>query len=302
MKAVLKVQEEVMKAIREFLYREGFLEILPPLLDSITDPGIRGAKFFEVEAYGKKYKLMSALTVHKPLLAKHFGKIFSFCPCFRKEPEECKKTKRHLAQFWQVEVEVLGKQEDAMRVLERLIQFVCKKVKKKCKKELKILGRKLRVPRIPFKRISYGEALEIARKMGLHVSSGKEIPWEVEKELSKKFIQPFFITHYPKGSRGFYEKIDGEKLLDFDLIYDSGFGEACSGSEREYEEKKIVEKIKGTEIAKCKWYLKSIKSLKPTSGFGIGLERLTRYVCGLKCVYEASLMPIIPGGEIRRPW
>jgi asparaginyl-tRNA synthetase len=303
MKAILKIQAEIMRSVREFLIKEGFLEVLPPLLDVITDPGIRGAKFFKVDCYGKKYKLMSAMTIHKPLMAKDLGKIFSFCPCFRREPKEARLTKRHLAQFWQIEVEIPeASYEDAMKILERLIQFVCKKVKEECKKELKDLGRDLKVPSVPFKRISYEEVLKIAREMGFKIEEGKEIPWEVEKAISKKFDQPFFIIHYPYGSRGFYEKADGSKLLDFDLIYDSGFGEGCSGSEREYKKEKILRKIKKTEISKCDWYLKSIEKLKPTAGFGIGLERLTRYVCGLESVWEATSFTIIPGGEIKRPW
>lgn len=294
--SVLKIQAEITKAVREFLRKKGFLELLPPLIDTITDPGIRGAKFFEIDYYGKPYKLMSAMTIHKPIMAKELGKIFAFCPCFRREIEESRHTKRHLAQFWQIEVEIPeARRDDAMSIAERLIQFVCKEVAKKCSKELKVLGKKLEIPEVPFPRIKHREAVDKARELGFDADYDKELPWEVEKAISHQFKQPFFVIDYPVGSRGFYDKTDGYRVLGFDLMYDQGFGEGSSGSEREYEYGKILEKIKGTELAKCDWYLKAIKSVKPTAGFGIGLERLTRYICGLDSVSQATPFPRIPG-------
>lgn len=284
-----------MGSIRKFFEKEGFLEILSPIIEPFTDPGIRGAKFFEVDYYGKPYKLMSALTIHKPILATHLGKIFAFCPCARKEPEESKLTGRHLAQFWQIEVEIdKGSYEAAMQVLERLIVFVLKEVKEKCETELKTLGRDLKIPEIPFRRLTHKEAVCIAKRLGFEAYYDKELPWEAEKTISQHFSEPFFIIKYPKGSRGFYDKDDEEFLLDFDLILPEGFGEVSSGSEREYEYEKIKKKLDSMEGFDL--YLEVIKKgIKPTAGFGVGLERLTRFICGLDSVWEATPFPKIPG-------
>jgi len=297
MKAVLKIQSEIMQTVRGFLRKEGFTEVLPPIIDTITDPGIRGAKFFETDYYGQKYKFMSAMTVHKPILAKYMGKIFAFCPCLRKESEESRLSKRHLAQFWQIEVEIPeADYEDAMGVIERLIQHVCLEIKERCSEELKFLERDLKIPSIPFKKIKHKEAVYIAKQLGIEAYHDEELPWEAEKTISMQFKEPFFITEFPIGSRGFYDKTDGTKLLDFDLMFDSGFGEGSSGSEREYEYEKILEKIGETDLVKCEWYLETLrKGIKPTAGFGIGLERLTRYICGLSAVWEATPFPRLPG-------
>lgn len=298
-KAVLKIQSEIMYAIRKFLKRERFLEIRAPIFEPFTDPGIRGAKFFEIDFYGKPYSLMSALTVHKPLLATHLGKIFSFCPCARKEPEISRHSKRHLAEFYQIEVEIPEKDyEDAMKLAEKLISFVISEIKEKCKKELRILKRDIKVPRLPFKRITHKEAVDLAKKLGFEVFYDKELSWEAERAISIQFKEPFFIKFYPKSSRGFYDKEDGHHLLDFDLIYPEGFGEAISGSEREFEHKKVLEKLKRTgDVEKFKLYLEILKrGLKPTAGFGIGLERLTKYICGLEHIQDAAPFSKIPGG------
>jgi asparaginyl-tRNA synthetase len=183
-----------------------------------------------------------------------------------------------------------------MELLEKLIQFVCISVKEKCMEELKLLGRKLTIPTLPFKRITHKQAVELAIKLGYKAEFKKELPWLAEHAISLQFKQPFFIIKYPKGSRGFYDKTDGEELLDFDLIYDSGFGEGASGSEREYEYEKIVKKIKDTHLISCQWYLQEIRRLKPTAGFGIGLERLTRYICGLESIADSTPFPRLPGG------
>ena len=294
-KTVLRIQSEIMHSVRRFFEKEGFLEVLPPIIEPFTDPGIRGAEFFEVDYYGTPYKVMSALTIHKPILATELGNIFSFCPCARKEPEESRFTGRHLAQFWQVEVEIdKGSYEAAMQVLERLIVFVLKEVKEKCAAELKILQRDLKIPKIPFRRLTHREVVDIAKKLDFKAYYDKEIPWEAERAISSKFSEPFFITKYPKGSRGFYDKDDGDCCLGFDLILPRGFGEVSSGSEREWEYEKIRKKLSG--LSGFDLYLEIIRhGIKPTSGFGVGLERLTRFVCGLEKVWDATPFPKIPG-------
>ena len=44
MKLVLKVQDQILTSSRDFLRKEGFIEILAPIIGPATDPGIRGAK------------------------------------------------------------------------------------------------------------------------------------------------------------------------------------------------------------------------------------------------------------------
>lgn len=295
---VARIQCEIMRASRHFLEKEDFLEVIPPIMEPFTDPGIRGAEFFEVDYYGKPYRLMTALTIHKPLLATHLGRVFAFCPCSRIEPEESSQTGRHLAQFYQIEVEVdKGVYKEAMKVLEDLIKFVIRKVKKRCYDELEQIGRTLHVPEKSFRIITHEEAVKMAKEMGLKADFEEELPWETEKAISFKFKEPFFITHYPKGSRGFYERDGKDRLLDFDLMYPEGFGEAASGSEREWEYEKVKKKIMGMEMPEIfEPYLEIMRSgIKPTAGFGLGLERLTRFICGLDHIKDATLFPKVAG-------
>jgi len=295
---VLRVQSAIMYASRRFFEQEGFLEVRPPVIEPFTDPGLRGAGFFEVDFYGRPYRLMSALTVHKPLLATHLGKIFSFCPCLRVEDEKSAQTGRHLAEFYQIEVEVPETDHfGAMKVAEGLVSYVLAEVKKKCSVELKLLDRDFAVPKTPFKRLSHRDAVEMAKRLGFETHYDKELPWEAERALSEQFGEPFFITDYPLGSRGFYDR-DGEGcLMDFDLMYPEGYGEAASGSAREYKYDKVREKVGRLGLGGYERYLELIKEgVKPTAGFGVGLERLTRYVCGLEHIRDATPFAKVPGG------
>lgn len=298
-KAIFKIQAEIIRSARKFLESEGFLEVLPPIFETFTDTGIGDAEFFEIDYYGKPYKLMSALTIHKPILVTRLGDMFSFMPCSRKEPADCRPAKRHLSQFYQIEVEMEGDFKKATEKLERMIKHIIDEIRVSCAGELGIIGRQLDSPKLPFRRITYGQALEMAKGFGIHVDPRSGVSWDVEMELSRRLGEPFFITKFPTSlisDRGFLYKADGDTLLDFDLILPEGHGEVSSGSEREFEYEKIVKNIGPEQINSFKSYLEIIKSgLKPTAGFGIGVERLTKFICGLDDISEASPFPKIPG-------
>ncbi len=242
---------------------------------------------------------MSALTIHKPILVTNLGDMFSFMPCSRKEPAELKNIKRHLSQFYQIEVEMEGGFDRAVDELEKMTKYIIDNVIDRCADELDILDRDLSSPSIPFKRISYQEAVKMAKDIGMDITEDNPIDWDVEKRLSEHIGEPFFLTRFPSrliSDRGFLYKVDGKELLDFDLILPEGHGEVSSGSEREFEYDKIVEKIGRDQIKSFKSYLDIIKSgLKPTSGFGVGVERLTKFICGLDDISEASPFPKVPG-------
>ncbi|MFO7837726.1 MAG: amino acid--tRNA ligase-related protein, partial [Candidatus Thorarchaeota archaeon] len=88
-----------------------------------------------------------------------------------------------------------------------------------------------------------------------------------------------------------------QKLKDFDLLFPEGFGEGISGGEREYRYEVVLEKLKRRRLSPedYDWYLDMLRSgIPPSAGFGIGLERLTRYICGLEDISEATPFPRKP--------
>lgn len=299
---VLKIQDEIVSEIRAFLKKEGFVEILAPIIGPVTDPGIRGAKQVSIDYYGANFKVMSSMILYKQMMITAIPKIFALSPNIRLEPLETVKTRRHLTEFRQIDLEVANvTYKDLMELGEGMLCHIMTKMKQKCGKELEEQKRILKVPRRPFKKYAYKEAIEILQNLGIGIEYGLEIHWNGEEALSKVHSEPFWITDYPITARGFYyrEHEDNPAILkDFDLIYPEGFGEAISGGEREYRYDKVVERMRrsGENISDYGWYLDMLRSGIPLSaGFGIGVERLTRFICGLENIWDAVPFPRVAG-------
>ena len=305
-RSVLTVQHRMLTAVRDFLCEQGFTELLPPIVGPVTDPGARGAKQVDVDYYGHRYKLMTSAILYKQASLTAFDKIFCIAPNVRLEPLETAMTNRHLAEFHQIDVEVAeASRDDIMQLAEGLVGHVVGEAVTRLRGELDGLGRDIgafaRLLSEPFGRRTHAEAVADVHGMGHPQNPGAEIDWAGEAMLSRQASKPFFITDYPKGSRGFYDREDRERpgfLRNFDLIAPEGYGELCSGGEREHDYATIIARMRetGENPAKYGWYLQMVRDGIPASaGFGIGVERLTRYVAGLDSVWQASAYPKIPG-------
>lgn len=304
--SVLRVQQKMLQSTRGFLLERGFIELLPPIIGPVTDPGIRGSKQLDVDFYGHKYRLMTSAIFYKQASLLGFDKIFYISPCVRLEPVETAVTHRHLVEFHQIDVEMRGaKREDAMQLAEELVRYTIKDVVQSLPAEMNCLGRDSgafrRLQEEPFIRMTHDAAVQELADLGHEQDPGSELNWQGEELLSSKKNLPFFVVDYPKGSRGFYDREDPSApgvLRNFDLLAPDGYGELASGSEREFDYATLVTRMRetGENPAKYGWYLDLARSGIPaSSGFGIGVERFTRYIAGLDAVWQASAYPKRPG-------
>jgi asparaginyl-tRNA synthetase len=306
-RAVLRLQSRLLAAAREFLVaEEGFIELLPPVIGPVTDPGARGAKQVDIDYYGHRYKLMTSGILYKQTSLLAFGKIFHIAPNVRLEPLETTSTQRHLAEFHQLDIEMAGATRgEVMAVAERVLTHMVATIVEQSADDLELLGRDPRA----FKELingSFGQHRHSDVVGGLWAAGhtqnqDAEIDWVGERIISERAARPFFITDYPKGSRGFYDRESVSEpgvLRNFDLIVPEGYGEIASGGEREHNYERILARMRetGENPAKYRWYLDVARDGLPASaGFGMGVERLTRYVAGLDSVWQASAYPKIPG-------
>ncbi|MGW1343466.1 asparagine synthetase A [Kribbella sp. NPDC002412] len=305
-RSVLLIQNRMLAAARELLSARGFMELLPPVIGPVTDPGARGAKQVDVDYYGHRYKLMTSAILYKQAALTSFDKIFFIAPNIRLEPLETASTSRHLAEFHQIDIEMAdASRDEAMAVAEDLVRHVVRRVMEDLPGELESLGRDTgeftELLSAPFGLRTHSDAVADLRAMGHDQSPDAELDWVGEAKLSQKASKPFFVTDYPKGSRGFYDRENKDQpgmLRNFDLIAAEGYGELCSGSEREQDYATIVARMRETaeNPAKYAWYLQMLRDgVPPSAGFGLGLERFTRYVAGLDSVWQASAFPKVPG-------
>ena len=300
------VQQEILTAARSYLREQGFTELLPPLTGPVTDPGCRGAKQIDIDFYGHDYKLMTSAILYKQVSLRAFPKLFYMAPNVRAEHPENAGTGRHLFEFHQIDVEIAeADRDEAMGVAAGMLVHIVQQVVENASEQLRALGRDpvffKELLEGGFEKRTHAEVMAVLAGMGHEQDAEAEIDWEGEAMISGKADRPFFVTDYPKGSRGFYTREDPEQpgtLRNFDLLAHGGFGELVSGSERQFEYEEISAGIRasGEDADKYRWYLEEVAQGIPASaGFGMGLERVTRYLTGLDSLWQVSAYPKLPG-------
>ena len=289
--AAFKIQHSAVEAIRGFLFEKGFLEVHTPRIIASATEG--GAELFSVDYFGEKAFLAQSPQLYKEQLVMSIEKVFEVGPFFRAEESH---TRRHLSEFVSVDVEeAFADAEDVMVLLEQLIQHVCKTVKTKCAKELEVLKYKLRVPEVPFKRLTYDQVLSDLKKEGVEVPWGEDIPTEAFRVLGKLYPTFYFITDWPTHSKAFYIKprADNPDLCEgFDLMW--RWVELVSGGTRIAEKDLLTARLKekGLNPEAFKFHLQAFDyGMPPHAGWAIGLERLTMMLTGKKNIREVTFYP-----------
>ena len=285
----LRINGTVRSYFSEFLRNMGYLEIPPVIYSTATDPLNHPVFDTSFEYYGQKYSITKSMIFHKQIAVQYLGKIFTFSPNVRLETSDKASTGRHLSEFTQIDIECLNAtRDDMISLAENMISGVIAEVKNKNSQDLTDLKRILNQPEKPFVKIRYEDALS---------QHGKHF----EDVLSAKMSDPFWIIDIPVNEREFYDREDPENegyLMDMDLIYPEGFGEAISGGEREFEIEKILQRValKGQSPDQFKWFIEAASGgLLPSAGFGIGIERLVRYLCGFPKIEMVTPFPKVPG-------
>ncbi|HOB15979.1 MAG TPA: asparagine synthetase A [Defluviitoga sp.] len=286
----LIIQSDILGLSRNFLHDKGFIEYLPVIVSTITDPLNKDVFEAQIDYYGYKYYITKSMIVQKQVGILVHDKIFSFSPNLRLEREEKAQSGRHLIDFVQLDLEVKNaKRNDIMDLMEDLIIYVIKNIIQTYPNLIRKYHPTLKIPNKPFSKISVKEAKKIYGD-------------DYERILSEKATEPVWLIDMPIEEREFYDKqnpFEPDTLLDFDLIYPEGFGESISGGEREYEYEQIVKriKLKGNNLENYDDYLKIAKKgyLQPSAGCGIGIERFTRYILGLEHIEKTRLFAKIPG-------
>ena len=227
-----------------------------------------------------------------------FGRVYCFGPTFRAEKS---KTRRHLTEFWMVEPEVAyGDLEDAMGLAEDFVTYVVQRVLRVNGPELIALERNtesLEKVRKPFPRMSYTEAVERLQQEGVEIEWGQDFGGDEETVLSKEFERPLLIHRYPAKCKAFYMKQDLEdtrSALAMDMLAPEGYGEIIGGGQREDDSETLAGRIAdhGLDSADIRWYLDLRRyGSVPHSGYGMGIERVVAWICGLAHVREAIPFP-----------
>src|SRR5215472_3252569 len=295
--AILRVRAEIIKAARDFFDDRGFTLTDPPILTPAACEGT--TTLFPVEYFDEQAYLTQSGQLYIEATAMALGKVYSFGPTFRAEKS---KTRRHLTEFWMVEPEVAFAQlEDLMQLAEGLLSFVVARCLEKRRADLETIGRKLEPLEkitVPFPRISYDEAVKMLQEGHARGALEHRFEWggdlgsPDETYLSGLFDKPVMVHRYPAQVKAFYMEPDPQRpelALCVDVLAPEGYGEIIGGSQRMASYELLRERIRahGLPEEAFGWYLDLRKyGSVPHGGFGMGIERVVAWICGLEHVRE----------------
>lgn len=295
-RAIQIVRNTIINAIFEYLNTNGFIKIDSPILTPNACEGT--TELFEIDYFeeGKAYLSQSGqLYIEAAIFS--VGRCFDFGPVFRAEKS---KTRRHLTEFWMMDAEAaFVDQEENMKIQEGLVEFVVQKVLEKNLKELATLERDiepLKKIKAPFIHKTHTEVVKELCEMGSEIKENQDLGAADETMLTMKYDKPIFVEKYPAEVKAFYMKRtdDGKFALCADLLAPEGYGEVIGGSQREDNYDVLLGRIKEHKLSveAFDWYLDLRKyGSVPHSGFGIGLERLTGWICGRQHIRETIPFP-----------
>ncbi|MDP8216933.1 MAG: aspartate--tRNA ligase [Candidatus Kaelpia imicola] len=285
-------KNRVTKSIRDFLHQKGFLDIETPILTKSTP---EGARDFLVPARlrsGSFYALPQSPQLFKQILMiAGFDKYYQIARCFRDEDLRADRQ----PEFTQLDLEIsFVDEEDIFNLIEELLRYLFKEV---LNYELKI----------PFPRLSYGEAMERydSDKPDLRTEKNdfcflwlKDFPlfnFNAEEDRWDMEHHPFTAPH-PEDIDLIGKDMGKIRARSYDLILNGV--ELGSGSIRIHQrelQRKIFEAI-GMEDKdaerKFGFLLKALDSgAPPHGGFALGLDRMLALILGKDSIRDVIAFP-----------
>ena len=300
-----KIRATVLEKVRNWFVENDWMEVNVPILVKSAVEG--GSTLFPVKYFKEQAFLSQSAQLYLEALIFSLGPVWTIGPSFRAEKS---RTLRHLAEYLHLEAEAPWiSLNDLFSIQEKLLVNLVGHIMKERKEELEFLNRDippLTQIKEPFDKLSYSQAIEILSSMDVQVQDDariRKIEWgddlniDSEKALTKDRTNPVFVYGYPLEVKPFYVKEDSETpgvALTTDLLLPNGFGEVSSGGMREDNIDLLKSRIEkeGLNMNSYSWYLDLRKyGSVPHGGFGIGIERLVRWITNLEDIKECVLFP-----------
>lgn len=276
----LNIQREIINSFVNFMKLREVKQLMPLMLSTETDPLNHSVFDTNIKYYENNLSLMKSMILHKQVILSNpnIDSIYIISPNVRLEKRDEVIKGRHLIEFTQIDFEFKNQKKEFVKdFMEDLYIYIISNLKKECATDLNFFERNIETPIKPFK--TY-DSFELQRYYGE----------DFEQKISNESTELFWIENF---DRWFYDKESEENpgvFLNYDIIYPEGFGEGSSGAERETNYERLLKRMLKTNCNPQDYnnYLELIKTKKipNTAGAGIGVERLLRYICGIKNVEE----------------
>jgi len=285
--AIMRIRDHIIQGLVGYLQDNGFINAPPPsILPANETSG------FQFDFYGRPATLSQSGALYMSALALALGRVYSVHPVFRAEKLG---TRRHLAEFWLLELEVSRLNfEELLVLIKTLIINALQYVLKHCSSELKILGRDIdnlhNVCQGEFPIINYGEVIARLKEEGYEVEWGSDLG-EYEQAVSRWFNKPFFVIEFPRSIGSWTAQPGLNISMSANLLAPEGYGEIVEGCQRNINSDYLDAKfrIAGVELG---WYADIHRyGGMIHSGAGLGIERLCQWICGADNIRDVIPFP-----------
>jgi aspartyl-tRNA synthetase len=286
----LLIRHKIIKSIRDFLDKEGFLDVETPLLAKSTPEGARDYLVPSRLSKGKFFALPQSPQIFKQLLMiGGIDKYFQIAKCMRDEDLRADRQ----PEFTQLDLEMsFVEEEDIYSLFEKMLKFVFKEV----------LDVSLK---IPFERITYEKSMKKyksdkpdLRKKGERFKFAwvTEFPlfeWSEEQKRHVSCHHPFTGIHPEDVDK--LGKTHEIRSRSYDLVLNGW--ELGSGSVRIHDGNLQSEVFKALKLnekdakERFGFFLDALKFAPPHAGFAIGLDRIVSLICGEESIREVIAFP-----------
>ncbi len=290
--AILRFRHRLTSIVHQWFRINGFMEIHAPVLT--PTPLYDDNTPIPVSIHGQDVYLTQCVGFYLEQAVHAFERIYNIGPSFRAEES---RSKRHLMEYWHIKAELAFVDlEDLFAVVEQFIHDVTQQCMSQGSDLVKIIGTEMCQDglNIPFPRIDYGDAVELLRSQNCDIEFGMSLGSQEEALLSERFKNtPFWVVGIPRTIEPFpyvIDETDCRRTKTADLIASNGFGELLGIAEKIHTlsmlDKRLNEKGKAGDL-RYDW-LRELRQYGcvPHGGFGMGMERLIRWLLGIPHVRD----------------
>lgn len=297
---IFKIRNSLVRAIRDYLYSQEFVEIDTPKL--LGKPTEGGAEVFELDYFDQTATLAQSPQFYKQIMVGAFERVFEIGHAYRAEPSA---TTRHMTELTMLDVEMgfVNNHDEVLDFVGRMTAQVLRQVYDQHADDLKSLNApELKLPedgKVP--RFTIAEIHEMYTKATKNdTTSEKDLTPDEErwiadharKQLGSDLV---YAVAFPREAGKFYHKFNNDNTVAWgDLLFRGLEIATCPLRENNYD--KMVEQMQraglDVEDVGFKYYLQAFKyGLPMHGGCGFGIDRLVQKTIGLGNVKEATLFP-----------
>lgn len=293
---LMRVQSDMLEAMRGYLRKHDFTEIHTPKL--IGTASESGADVFSLQYFDRKAYLSQSPQFYKQMaMAGGMERIFEVGPVFRAEKSH---TRRHATEFTGLDVEMsfIDSYADVIRLQSEMLSEMLASVQESHGAAIaRLFGQQVIVPTLPFPQITLSDLYaQLESRYGFTVPEAErgDLSTEAEQLASRYALDVYghaflFVTDFSAENRAFYHMRKDGMPQGYDLLWRGV--EITTGAQREhrYAQLKAQAEEKGLS-ADTQFYLEFFRyGCPPHGGFGLGLDRLTMLLLGIS-IKEAMFL------------